>query len=300
MPRTRRVSAENAAAQEYDASQTESSSRRAKGKRGGLENMPNMPLDILVEIMGYLMPMDLLNLARTSRDFRSFLMARSATPLWKAARQNVEGLPDCPVDLSEPAYANLAFDSHCHGCGQPGTKTILWALRVRFCPRCRHMNLKWCHNHRASLFTEFCFDMVLPYTSDGGKRSHWHLASAVHGMTEIFDTLTKDELKDIVQKNKAIMDHAVQCEMWQKRAAALRNRELDDIRSRRLAGIVAKLRGLGWGAELDQMAPEYKELRLCPDVKQAKELTERVWEKIEPAVVAYMQDLQLMAATADD
>lgn len=60
------------------------------------------------------MPMDLLNLARTTKVFRRFLMARSAAPLWKTARLNDKGLPECPPHLSEPAYANLAFDTHCH------------------------------------------------------------------------------------------------------------------------------------------------------------------------------------------
>lgn len=60
------------------------------------------------------MPMDLLHLARTSRAFHGLLMTRSATGLWRAARKNVDGLPDCPTHLSEPAYAKLAFDSHCH------------------------------------------------------------------------------------------------------------------------------------------------------------------------------------------
>lgn len=64
--------------------------------------------------MKYLKPLDLLRLARTSRDFRNFLMIRSASPLWKTARGNVEGLPDCPPHLSEPAYTNLVFDKHCH------------------------------------------------------------------------------------------------------------------------------------------------------------------------------------------
>ena len=59
-------------------------------------------------------PRDLLNLARTTKDFRTFLMSRNAAPFWKAARQQVEGLPDCPAHLSEPAYANLVFFSHCH------------------------------------------------------------------------------------------------------------------------------------------------------------------------------------------
>lgn len=64
--------------------------------------------------MRYLLPVDLLHLARTTKLFRRFLMARSAESMWKAARANVPDLPNCPAHLSEPAYANLAFDSHCH------------------------------------------------------------------------------------------------------------------------------------------------------------------------------------------
>lgn len=67
--------------------------------------------------------MDLLNLSRTSKSFRTFLMARSAVPLWRAARNNVPDLPPCPDDLSEPAYANLVFDTHCsvsHGIATQG------------------------------------------------------------------------------------------------------------------------------------------------------------------------------------
>lgn len=58
--------------------------------------------------------MDLLNLARTTKDLRLFLMKSSSSQFWKAARLNVDALPPCPDDLSEPAYANLLFDSHCH------------------------------------------------------------------------------------------------------------------------------------------------------------------------------------------
>lgn len=57
--------------------------------------------------------MELLALARTSKDFRKFFMARTTAKLWETARLNVEGLPDCPPHLSEPAYASLAFDTHC-------------------------------------------------------------------------------------------------------------------------------------------------------------------------------------------
>ena len=69
---------------------------------------------LLLQIFGHMHPRDLLSLARTTKDFRTFLMSRDAAPFWKAARQQVEDLPECPEHLSEPAYANLVFFSHCH------------------------------------------------------------------------------------------------------------------------------------------------------------------------------------------
>lgn len=41
-------------------------------------------------------------------------MSKSSAFIWRAARRQVKGMPDCPADLSEPAYANLAFYAHCH------------------------------------------------------------------------------------------------------------------------------------------------------------------------------------------
>ena len=99
--------------------------------------MLEMPLDVLIEvrrscllhrsgegellqyptqIFHFLHPRDLLNLARTSKDFRALLMDRKSAPWWRATRSQIEGLPPCPKTLSEPAYANLLFFNHCHVC----------------------------------------------------------------------------------------------------------------------------------------------------------------------------------------
>jgi len=102
-------------------------------RRGRLELMPTMNLDVLfhvrqertiflntkliiasIQILSFLLPMDLLNLSRTSKDFRNLLLRRSSAAAWKTARLNVDGLPDCPPDITEPQYANLAFYPHCH------------------------------------------------------------------------------------------------------------------------------------------------------------------------------------------
>lgn len=71
-------------------------------------------LDPFLQIFGHLNPADILHLARTTKELRAILMNRSAQWIWQRARANVKDLPDCPDDLTEPQYANLAFDSLCH------------------------------------------------------------------------------------------------------------------------------------------------------------------------------------------
>jgi len=57
---------------------------RAKGKRGKLQMMTEMPLDTLIETFKYLHPSDLLNLSLVSRAVRTIVMSRStAMGIWK-------------------------------------------------------------------------------------------------------------------------------------------------------------------------------------------------------------------------
>ncbi len=55
-------------------------------------------------------------MSRTTKALRALLMAKSSSGVWKRARLRMEGLPPIFEDLSEPEYANLLFDSHCHVC----------------------------------------------------------------------------------------------------------------------------------------------------------------------------------------
>lgn len=40
-------------------------------------------------------------------------MSKDSITLWKAARKNIPGLPDCPDILAEPRYAAVVFDQYC-------------------------------------------------------------------------------------------------------------------------------------------------------------------------------------------
>lgn len=66
------------------------------------------------KVFKLLHPFDLLRLSRTNLQFRSVLMSRSSEIVWRTARSDVPKLPGPPPEVSEPAWANLAFDSTCH------------------------------------------------------------------------------------------------------------------------------------------------------------------------------------------
>jgi len=121
----------------HEQKDTSESLRAVRGKRGLLEILPNLPLDIVYEvlysggvlsfcesnvpiqqILSQCSPLNL-QLARTTKAFRALLMSQFSIAIWRSAHQlpsdkQVMGMPECPPYLSEPAYANLAFDPHCH------------------------------------------------------------------------------------------------------------------------------------------------------------------------------------------
>jgi hypothetical protein len=110
-----------------------STSSSATNGRKNLGLLLTMPLDILFEvscrdaccivvldfftnnlpkILGHLPPKDILSVSRASKNFRETLMTRSATTVWKAARNRLDA-PECPSWMSEPAWAALLFGHIC-------------------------------------------------------------------------------------------------------------------------------------------------------------------------------------------
>ncbi|KAI0085152.1 hypothetical protein BDY19DRAFT_967371 [Irpex rosettiformis] len=105
-------------------------------RRGKLHQMLDMPLDVIMEICLHLQTKDMLNLSRLSKAFRALFTSRTTQYIWKTARINVAGLPPCPEDLTELAYANLLFDPHCHNCQSKNCYFVYWGCRVRLCKTC--------------------------------------------------------------------------------------------------------------------------------------------------------------------
>ncbi|KAI0709167.1 hypothetical protein C8Q76DRAFT_601064, partial [Earliella scabrosa] len=62
-------------------------------------------------VLSYLHPLDLIQVARTTRVLRTFVL--SARLEWRLVRATIPTLPPCPSWMNELQYATLCFEKHC-------------------------------------------------------------------------------------------------------------------------------------------------------------------------------------------
>ena len=95
-------------------------------------------IDVWENILVFCPPEFLLKARTISRTFRSVLKDDSL--IWKRARVNHFGpdLPEPPLGLSEPQYADLLTGSGCQtqGCTSSKTRKAYWAIQKRLCLEC--------------------------------------------------------------------------------------------------------------------------------------------------------------------
>ncbi|KAJ3740507.1 hypothetical protein DFH05DRAFT_1529107 [Lentinula detonsa] len=283
--------------------------RKVRGKLGLLERLAkDVPLDVILEVFCYLDPGDLLRLARTSKDLRGILMSKTSESIWCIARGNVEGLPPCPVDLNEPQYAHLLFESYCHICMHSGRReTILWKFRMRSCKRClwtfpsAYIDNAYYNDHPLSILYRHLD--ILPRESVQRRSSHrreqiGHTEIAERYKTEYDALETEDDRKAWLtrksQERLAIANHSELCESWHRTRLEVRADELNDIRMERKEAILTRLEEIGWRAEAEKImdAPFH---RIDPfsdhkSVKQSKKLTDHGWHYIKDELVKLLSD----------
>ncbi|KAJ7899771.1 hypothetical protein B0H13DRAFT_1718047 [Mycena leptocephala] len=104
-----------------------------------LSMLPNMQVDIVLEVLGYLHPLELIQVSRTSRAFRELL--HSTDPIWRTSFLTDDRLPQCPPQIPGRRWVKLLFGPKiCDICGQPNTDAdyIIWR---RVCIPCMDENL---------------------------------------------------------------------------------------------------------------------------------------------------------------
>lgn len=108
--------------------------------RDNLRLFPQMPIDILLEVLGHLHPMQLMQVSRANKAFRGLLHGPVSPALWRAAFVRHPPIPMCPPDLPPRRWAALLFGPRqCEGCGELNTFPDYRIYR-QLCTQC--MNLK--------------------------------------------------------------------------------------------------------------------------------------------------------------
>ncbi|KAH9951402.1 hypothetical protein B0H21DRAFT_718883 [Amylocystis lapponica] len=259
--------------------------RAVRGKRGLLKHFPKMPLDVVIEIFAHLDPGDLLNLARTDKEFRAFLMSRRSAFVWKTARRNIKDFPECPPHLSEPAYANLAFSPYCHECLRGNVQTVLWYFNVRYCNKCKKQKTT---SHRNISPQLFAYGAGLLCTMDVYP-NRVHIPEVLEVEKVLNSANNKIGEDDYVKERRAsvrrIMDHAGLCADWLRKKTIEQSEEKEITRCQRWNDILEKLREIGYSEELEDRETRYK-LRKLPQAQLSKPLTDRAWLNIRADLIA--------------
>ncbi|KAF8997044.1 hypothetical protein BDQ17DRAFT_1363624, partial [Cyathus striatus] len=231
------------------------------------------------------------------------ILSRSSRGSWVQALKNINGLPDCPDDMSEPTYASLLFENICDICGSRAGYTTEWVLRRRFCSTCRDsefINMPKLEPLFASNPDYFKFlEMTIPNMYRTGSRHYdsghiYHLKSLI----EVFVVGIEDTsrqwgkwIAEIAERHNKRAPHGTDCRLWLIRRAEGRRDVEEKIRTRRHAMIMQKLFDLGWKIEIEKMRRRARhELYRYPHVWEKKELTDRMWNNMRPGLIQFMEE----------
>ncbi|KAL0568949.1 hypothetical protein V5O48_013017 [Marasmius crinis-equi] len=253
----------------------------------------DLPIDVFLEISRRLDPYDLLCLARTNKALREMLMSRKYSNMWRASRANIEGLPPLPPDMTEPAYANLIFNTSCFMCSKRSS-SAMWECRIRCCNKCLpelfidgdvlQANEKY---RMLALNAELL--ALIP------KRGQaYFLRSAVEKFTRELEEI-KDDLEQVHlwydtkhKEQAAIKKHAGKCHEWMKMQRDKRKLELAAMRNRRFQRAKELLVAEGW----HEPVVDDKRLLGHTFFRENREFSHSAWSRSKPSVVTFLNDIK--------
>ncbi|KAG2037415.1 hypothetical protein BDR03DRAFT_999909 [Suillus americanus] len=275
-------------------------SGRRKKTRGLIVTVPT---DILLQIFGLLEPVDLLHLFCTSKAFRKVLSSNNAISVWKAARVNRGGVPECLPGMSEMEWADLLFGgAHCQECGRKGIWEIDFGIRRRVCPRCLNENLV-CDSALPFEFPD-CNPIIMDLipSSDIGRDDHDHITDCKFFWSDDVLKMAKElevylkpgaeqALEDFKQSRKKYVDsdidHVAVCSAWSDEDGSRQLSRARELRSQNKELFQARLVDLGHDAKDVEGMFERHHYGVLD-----KELTDSRWKRLIPKVERKLAELQ--------
>ncbi|KAK0203339.1 hypothetical protein DFS33DRAFT_1383592 [Desarmillaria ectypa] len=263
---------------------------------GKLQGILSMPVEMWLEILSFLTPQDVLQLARSSKELRSIFMSRSSTAIWMAARRTVE----CPPPISgfsEPAWANLLFMNTCHFCCKSVVRHIDFVFRKRICSKCvgkhvMHHPEVAVNEDQISLIMTLLPTKVCP-TRRIGCLPLRYLREEFEAVQAQFLFLPQDLKEGYCQERQKYVQEVNSFvsigKAWCQKMEYERQAELEQLKADRASDIKERLKALGYGKAFDYPDFPYRFHR-HPLVKQPRALTQQGWSKISDPLIQFAKD----------
>ncbi|KAF7361644.1 hypothetical protein MVEN_00507700 [Mycena venus] len=258
----------------------------------------DLPLDIFLEILKIVRPLDLLHLSRTSKALRNFLLDQSSAEfIWRTSLEHVEECPPkCPSYTDEVQWTRLLFEEVCHVCGTPlehdySFDPIWWEFGARYCSEC-------CTNHLVverlpRKLTKGCSTKVR-WADIFPRVNGYYLVEDIDSFVAKYSTsVTEAEKTTLIQERqnqtKVLTDHAKICRTWMSRIVNARKLELEQRKDARWAAIQAKVREAGWNDRFSRYIQRWDSWG-NDRAQSSQPLTDTEWNTIGPQILKDLED----------
>ncbi|KAF6752265.1 hypothetical protein DFP72DRAFT_1047334 [Ephemerocybe angulata] len=272
-------------------------------RRRDLSLLPEMPLDVLLEIFSLLEPKDLLNMARSCKDFRQALVKPSMMHvLWRAKRIE-SGAPEPPEGFSEAKWVAFLFNTFCYSCATPNVRTDFYIVK-RLCVSCKKQGYvqaeNFPDNYDTAMLTCIPWTSYAPTSSKEETEDFYAWTDDIEEVATIWATFEERMLAGDAQaitdrntferERSAAVQHmrevAPEYRVW---ADTLEDQKLNNKNHVREARILA-VRQCFYELGYDQVDVDGVIDWETPELKTGKgKITDRVWRnlraKLEPQVV---------------
>ncbi|KAJ7501059.1 hypothetical protein B0H11DRAFT_1993484 [Mycena galericulata] len=275
---------------------------KTKKKSGpqDLSIFPGMHLDIMLEVLCHLHPLDLEHVSRTNKAFRGLLHSPVADSTWRMSFALNEELPTAPLQIPARCWARLLFGPQiCDECGAPNTLPdyIIWR---RLCTACMGQKLSATvpgYDESDEVNT------LVPRTMrDDGTRSYdgvtqpqgrfW--SSEGIATAEIYERYKSDDdpkvLRRFIQSRHLLVEDIQtignRSSQWAENLWAEAESRSYERRCRLAERAVKRLISEGW--EMVDINHVY--IIGCEHLERIRRLTSKSWNKIRPYIVAMVAE----------
>ncbi|KAH9893153.1 hypothetical protein C8Q73DRAFT_520554 [Cubamyces lactineus] len=306
-----------------------------KFRKGHLDTLPEIAVEIQLEIYSYLDLRDLHQLSRTCKRFREFFLGQKTVTkerLWEQARANTDDFPERPPFLSEPAFVHLLISPYCHRCGCTNVHQVIWAWFTRHCARClREVTFNYNEADDYIQRRSRCKTGIFSYTTHGpfrllavvnpsdniscresskSNRIHrehleplaveWRKACPRNtpwfALRDIAQRIEQERRGEIEEREA----YAAPCKAWFDEQERKRRAALDAARVTRFHEILRRLKEGGWEKEIAFMGPKrLDEMAASTVVRQAAKLTPKVWQDVYARLEGHLNDIRKERLTVE-